>query len=73
MRDYQCRIAKLDNLIQSAYEDKVNGKIHENMCVKLLKKYEEEQKNLETEMSALEEKIAARKKQNKMLRSLSKG
>ena len=62
MRDYQRRIAELDNLIQSVYEDKVNGKIPESMCVKLLKKYEEEQNNLETEMSALEEKIAARKK-----------
>ncbi len=37
-------------------------KIPENMCIKLLKKYEDEQNVLVAELSSLEEKIAARKK-----------
>ena len=62
LHDYQRRISELDNLIQSAYEDKVNGTMPEAVCAKLLRKYEEEQRTLESEMTALENKISERHK-----------
>ena len=62
LHSYQRRIAELDNLMQSAYEDKVNGTMPEAVCAKLLKKYEEEQRSLEAEMATLEKKISERKK-----------
>ena len=36
------RLAELEKLIQSAYEDKVMGRIPESVCVNLLNKYEAE-------------------------------
>ena len=36
------RLVELEKLVQAAYEDKVMGKIHEAICVKLLKQYEAE-------------------------------
>lgn len=53
------RLQELDTLIQSVYEDKVLGKIPEDVCVKLLKKYEAEQKTLAVEVAELEETLSA--------------
>lgn len=53
------RLQELDTLIQSVYEDKVLGKIPEDVCVKLLKKYEAEQKTLAAEVAELEETLSA--------------
>ena len=61
LRDNQRRIAELDDLMQTAYEDKVKGEMPESVCVKLLKKYENEQAKLTEETAALEKKIAERK------------
>ena len=40
------RLPELDRLVQSAYEDKVLGKIPENLCVQLLNGYEAEAQGL---------------------------
>lgn len=53
------RMQELDTLIQSVYEDKVLGKIPEDVCVKLFKKYEAEQKTLAAEVAELEETLSA--------------
>ncbi len=53
------RLAELERLIPSIYEDKVLGKIPENVCVNLLEKYQEEQKELSTEVDILEAKLSA--------------
>lgn len=48
------RIAELDSLMQSVYEDKVSGEIPASMCAKLLAKYEEEQNTLSAEVNEIE-------------------
>jgi site-specific DNA recombinase len=53
------RLAELERLIPSIYEDKVLGKIPENVCVNLLEKYQEEQKALSSEVDILEAKLSA--------------
>ncbi len=53
------RLAELEKLIPSIYEDKVLGKISEDVCVNLLEKYQEEQKALSSEVDMLEAKLSA--------------
>lgn len=53
------RLAELEKLIPSIYEDKVLGKIPEDVCVNLLEKYQAEQKELSEEVSELEAKLSA--------------
>ena len=48
------RIAELDGLMQSVYEDKVSGEIPASMCAKLLSKYEAEQNALSAEVQEIE-------------------
>ena len=48
------RFNELERLTQSVYEDKVLGKIPEDICLKLLAKYTEEQNALKTEIAELE-------------------
>ena len=48
------RFNELERLTQSVYEDKVLGKIPEDICLKLLAKYTEEQNELKTEIAELE-------------------
>lgn len=43
------RLAELDKLIQSVYEDKVAGRIAEDMAFDMLDKYQSEKKTLKTE------------------------
>ena len=43
--------------MQFAYEDKLKGKIPENICIDFLQKYSDEQKKLEIEIEELEGKI----------------
>ena len=57
--DGKYRLAGLETLIPSIYEDKVLGKIPEEVCVSLLEKYQAEQKRLFEEIKQLEEKINA--------------
>lgn len=50
------RLAELDKLIGSVYEDKVLGKIPEEVCINLLQKYQNEKKSLIETVTALEKK-----------------
>ena len=47
------RLAELDKLIEAAFEEKVSGKIPENVCVKLIKKYTAEQTELKEKIAVL--------------------
>lgn len=55
----QKRYDELEGLIQSVYEDKVTGKIPEDICLKLLAKYTEEQNALKSEIDELENNLSA--------------
>ena len=53
------RLPELDRLVQSAYEDKVLGKILENLCVQLFNGYEAERKAKQERRQELAEQLAA--------------
>ena len=52
------RYEELERLTQSVYEDKVVGKIPEEVCLKLLAKYTEEQYAIKSEIDELEHKLS---------------
>lgn len=52
------RSKEIDNIIQKLYEDNLLGKISDERFVKLNQSYEEEQKQLQTSISDLTEKLA---------------
>ena len=54
----QNRLAELDRLIVSVYEDKVLKKVPEEICVNLLGKYQTEKTALQAEVLTLEKKVA---------------
>ena len=43
--------------MQVAYEDRLKGKMPEDICINLIQKYSEEQKRLEIEIAELEAKL----------------
>ena len=43
--------------MQVAYEDRVKGKMPEDICIGFIQKYSDEQKKLETEIAELEAKL----------------
>ena len=43
--------------MQVAYEDRVKGKIPEDICIGFIEKYSAEQKTLKAEIEAIEEKV----------------
>jgi len=49
--DAMTRISELDKLIESSYEDKVLGKIPEEICIRLLEKYQAERNELESKIT----------------------
>lgn len=53
----QKRIDDLSRLIRVVYEDRVNGKMPEEICFGLIEKYSDEQKTLTAEIESLENKI----------------
>lgn len=53
----QKRVAELSRLIQVAFEDRVKGKMPEDICIGFIQKYSEEQKMLEADISTLETKL----------------
>ena len=55
------RLAELEKLIPSIYEDKVIGKIPEDVCVNLLEKYQAEQKTLADEIERINTKLSTAK------------
>lgn len=46
LRSKSKRTEKLSRLIQNVYEDKVKGKIPEDICIGFIEKYSAEQKSL---------------------------
>lgn len=51
------RTEELSRLMQVAYEDRVKGKMPEDICINFIRKYSEEQKRLEAEIAELEERL----------------
>jgi hypothetical protein len=51
------RIAELDKLIESAFEEKVAGQLPESVCVRLIDKYTAEQSELKERMEYLRQGI----------------
>ena len=52
------RTDELSRLIQLAYEDRLKGKMPEDICIAFIQKYTDEQKRLETEIAESETKIS---------------
>ena len=61
LRKAKERIAELDGLMQSVYEDKVSGEIPASMCAKFLAKYEAEQNALSVEVQEIETRQLSQK------------
>lgn len=57
LNDKTKRWFEINNLIRSTYEDKVLGKIPEDICISLLNNYQNEKENLESEISLINERI----------------
>ncbi len=51
------RKEELSRLMQIAYEDRLKGKMPEDICLSFIQKYSEEQKRLEGEIEELESKL----------------
>lgn len=58
------RSKEIDSIIQKLYEDNLLGKISDERFVKLSKSYEEEQKQLQTSISDLTEKLAKQQEES---------
>lgn len=54
----QRRLEELSRLMTVAYEDKVKGKMPEDICLNFIHKYSDEHRTLTDEITAIEEKIA---------------
>lgn len=70
------RVAELDKLISAAFEEKVAGKIPENVCLQLIDKYTAEQTELKERISyltqGLEEKQRATTDVDEFIRRMKK-
>lgn len=53
----RARIAALDDLMSKAYEDKLLGKMPEELCMKFIDRYLAEQENLRKEVSGFEAEL----------------
>ena len=51
------RTEELSRLMQLAYEDRLKGKMPEDICISFIQKYSDEQKKLEAEIEELEAKL----------------
>ena len=51
------RSEELFRLVQLAYEDRLKGKMPEDICLNFIQRYSEEQKKLESEIAELEIKL----------------
>ena len=51
------RTEELSRFMQVAYEDRVRGKMPEDICIGFIQKYSDEQKKLETEIAEIEAKL----------------
>ena len=70
------RTEEISRLIQVAYEDRVKGKMPEDVCVGFIQKYSEEQKKLHSEISELEARLTkttnAMQSADEFIRSIKK-
>lgn len=70
------RIEELSRLIQVAYEDRVKGKMPEDICISFIQRYSEEQKSLIVEITELETKLTetetARQNVDDFIRNIKK-
>ena len=70
------RIEELSRLIQVAYEDRVKGKMPEDICISFIQRYSEEQKSLTAEITELETKLTetetARQNADDFIRNIKK-
>lgn len=70
------RIEELSRLIQVAYEDRVKGKMPEDICISFIQRYSEEQKSLTAEITELETKLTetetARQNVDDFIRNIKK-
>ncbi len=57
LQDKKKRIEELSRLMQIAYEDRMRGRMPEELCVEFLQKYSDEKKALSEEIDALEIKL----------------
>lgn len=57
LRNGKLRLSELEKLIPSIYEDKVLGKIPEDVCVNLLEKYQAELEELSADVEKLEARL----------------
>lgn len=62
LRKDKARLEELGKLLSSVYEDKVMGRIPEDVCIELLKKYQDEKTELVTEIAVLESKLSEMEK-----------
>ena len=51
------RTEELSRLMQLAYEDRLKGKMPEDICIGFIQKYSEEQKKVDAEIAELEERL----------------
>ena len=70
------RTKELSRLMQTAYEDRVNGKMPEDICIGFIQKYSAEQKALAAEIAELETKLneaeSAQQSADDFIRSIKK-
>jgi DNA invertase Pin-like site-specific DNA recombinase len=60
-REVENRLTELERLIQSIYEDKVLGKVPEDVCIGLLEKYSMEKKSLLAEYENMKQRFESQK------------
>jgi DNA invertase Pin-like site-specific DNA recombinase len=60
-REVESRLTELEKLIQSIYEDKVLGKVPEDVCIGLLEKYSAEKKSLLAEHENMKQRLESQK------------
>ena len=70
------RIEELSRLIQVAYEDRVKGKMPEDICISFIQRYSEEQRSVTAEITELETKLndteTARQNADGFIRNIKK-
>lgn len=61
LQSKKARAAELKKLIEMAYEDRMKGKLPEDVCIGFIEKYSSEEKSLIAEIAELEQRIAESK------------
>ncbi len=58
LRASKSRLAELDKLIQTAFEERVLGKMPESVCISLCEKYQAEKESLQRTIEEIEKRLA---------------